>query len=94
MGLVGKSLLGLLGLVAVAAGAAYVVFWAAPVGLDTYVNKVSLQMAMASPESFSEAGLVDNTLLDFHSGRMDDYTAAKEKKDRALTARIRAGLDH
>ncbi|MEP7210841.1 MAG: DUF885 domain-containing protein [Alphaproteobacteria bacterium] len=48
---------------------------------------------MASPESFSEAGLVDNTLLDFHSGRMDDYTAAKEAKDKALTARIRAGLD-
>jgi uncharacterized protein (DUF885 family) len=93
MGLVGKSLLGLPGLVAVAAGAAYIFFWAAPVGLDNYVNKVSLEMAMASPESFSEAGLVDNTLLDFHSGRMDDYTSAKEARDKALTVRIRAGLD-
>ncbi len=93
MALVGKILLGLVGLAAVAVGAVFVVFWAAPVGLDNYVNKVSLQLAMASPESFSEAGLVDNTLLDFHSGRMDDYTSAKETKDKALKRRIRSGLD-
>ena len=93
MALVVKILLGVVGLAAVAAGAAFIVFWAAPLGLDNYVNKVSLQMAMASPESFSEAGLVDNTLLDFHSDRMDDYTLAKEAKDRALARRVRAGLN-
>ncbi len=44
----------------------YVWFWAAPVGVNNYVNKVSIQMLFKSPELLTSLGLIDNSPLDFH----------------------------
>ena len=44
----------------------YVWFWAAPVGVNNYVNKVSAQFLLRSPELLTSLGFIDNTPLDFH----------------------------
>jgi uncharacterized protein (DUF885 family) len=68
-------------------------FWVTPVGIDNYVNKITLQFALDSPETLSQIGVIDNTPLDFHSGRLDDYTEAHEATLRAWLRDARAGLD-
>lgn len=76
---------GLLGVVAVATAAVIAAsfwFWITPVGVNNYINKVSIQIATDSPELLTRLGLIDNTLLDFHSGRLADYT--KEGDERSL----------
>ncbi|MFY9333746.1 MAG: DUF885 family protein [Porticoccaceae bacterium] len=77
-----KALKYLLGLVVAAALGAYIWFWAAPVGLNNYINKVSIQMVLESPETMTSLGLIDNTILDFHSDKLGSYT--DESNDRAL----------
>jgi uncharacterized protein (DUF885 family) len=68
-------------------------FWFTPVGIDNYVNKITLQFALDSPETLTQIGVIDNTPLDFHSGRLDEYTRAHEDKLRAWLRDARAGLD-
>ena len=48
----------------------YVWFWAAPVGINNYVNKVSAQLLFRSPDLLTSLGVIDNTPLDFHSGKL------------------------
>ena len=89
-----KALKYLLGLVVAAALGAYIWFWAAPVGLNNYINKVSIQMVLESPEMMSQIGLIDNTILDFHSDKLGSYT--DESNDRALAflREAREGLNN
>jgi uncharacterized protein (DUF885 family) len=68
-------------------------FWFTPVGVTNYINKVSYQMILNSPQSLTSLGLIDNTFLDFHSGKLDDYTQEAEVKEQALIIRAREGLD-
>jgi len=93
MGLALKILGGLFSLLVLAALALVTVFWWTPVGVDNYVNKVSIQLSMSSPQSMTQLGLIDNTLLDFHSGRLDDYTEEQDARSLALARKARAGLD-
>lgn len=89
-----KALKYLLGLVVAAALGAYIWFWAAPVGLNNYINKVSIQMVLESPEMMTSLGLIDNTILDFHSDKLGSYT--DESNDRALAflREAREGLNN
>lgn len=66
----------------------YLWFWAMPVGVNNYVNKVSMQLALSSPELLSSLGMIDNSPLDFHSDKLDSYT--KEAEDEALVLLIDA----
>jgi len=87
---------GLLGVVAVAAAAVIAAsfwFWITPVGVNNYINKVSIQIATDSPELLTRLGLIDNTLLDFHSGRLADYTKEGDERSLEKLRRARAGLD-
>jgi len=68
-------------------------FWFTPVGVTNYINKVSYQMILNSPQSLTSLGLIDNTFLDFHSGKLDDYTQEAEEQEQALIIRAREGLD-
>lgn len=89
-----KALKYLLGLVVASALGAYIWFWAAPVGLNNYINKVSIQMVLESPEMMTSLGLIDNTILDFHSDKLGSYT--DESNDRALAflREAREGLNN
>ena len=80
--------LAVLGLVAVAMW-----FWFTPVGLNNYVNKITMQLTLDSPEILSQLGFIDNTPLDFHSGRLGDYTREHELATLAKLRKARAGLD-
>ena len=89
-----KKILGwLLGVLVVAIAGASMWFWFTPVGLNNYVNKITIQLALASPQALTQIGLVDDTILDFHSGKLDDQTAEFEKKMLAQLKAARAGLD-
>ena len=71
----------------------YVWFWAAPMGINNYVNKVSLQMLFRSPELLTSLGLVDNTPLDFHSGKLGRYDKQSELEDLEGLRETRDGLN-
>lgn len=94
MRLVGKIFGGLFLLIIVAAAAASMWFWFTPVGVNNYINKVTLQtFLLGSPELLSNIGAIDNTPLDFHSGKLDDYTKEHEQELIARLKKARAGLD-
>ena len=71
----------------------YVWFWAAPVGVNNYANKVSAQFLLRSPELLTSLGLVDNTPLDFHSGKLGRYDKQSELEDLEFLRESRDGLD-
>ncbi len=88
-----KILGGLLALLLLAGGAASMWFWFTPVGVNNYINKVTIQLAIDSPELLTSLGMIDNTPLDFHSGKLGDYTKAQDDKSLAKLRRARRGLD-
>ena len=89
----GKVLAWGFGVLVAALAAASMWFWFTPVGLDNYVNKITLQLTLDSPQVLSQLGFIDNTPLDFHSGKLDDYTRAHEQDVLDRLHRARAGLD-
>ena len=78
MNLLKKILKYSLSFVVVAGLGLYVWFWAAPVGVNNYINKVTLQSLLQSPELMTSIGAVDNTPLDFHSGKLGRYDKQSE----------------
>ncbi|MFZ9477884.1 MAG: DUF885 domain-containing protein [Steroidobacteraceae bacterium] len=93
MRLVGKVLLWVMGVLTAGVLAAALWFWVTPVGINNYVNKITVQLALNSPQTLTQLGLIDNTPLDFHSDKLDDQTKAFEDKMTAKLRAARAGLD-
>ena len=89
----GRVLAWVAGLLAVGLAAASMWFWFTPVGLNNYVNKITLQLTLDSPQLLSQLGFIDNTPFDFHSGRLDDHTRQHEVEMLARLREARAGLD-
>jgi len=81
------------GLAAIAVAGAAMWFWFTPVGLNNYVNKITLQLTLDSPQILTQLGFIDNTPFDFHSGKLDDQTKAHEDEALARLRKARAGLD-
>jgi len=90
---VGKVLAWVAGLVAGALLIASMWFWFTPVGLNNYVNKITLQLTLDSPQILTQLGFIDNTPFDFHSGKLDDQTREHEEEALARLRKARAGLD-
>lgn len=88
-----KILGGLFAVLLLAAGGASMWFWFTPVGVNNYINKVSIQLAIDSPELLTALGMIDNTPLDFHSGKLADYTKTQDAKTLEKMRNARAGLD-
>ena len=88
-----RGAIGLLGTVLVVGAGASMWFWFTPVGVNNYVNKVTLQLAIDSPELLTYLGAIDNTPLDFHSGKLADYTKEEEERSIAKLRNAREGLD-
>lgn len=68
-------------------------FWFLPVGINNYINKISIKLAIASPQALTQIGMIDDTIIDFHSGKLDDYSEAFEDLMLQRTREARAGLD-
>ncbi len=92
MGWIKKTGLGLGGIIVLGALGGYIWFWGAPVGVNNYINKASLKMATDSPELLTFMGMIDNTPLDFHSGKLADYTKAQEDKSLEKLKAAQEGL--
>ncbi|MGB7740092.1 MAG: DUF885 domain-containing protein [Steroidobacteraceae bacterium] len=90
---VGKVLAWIGGLLVAGLAVASMWFWFTPVGLNNYVNKITLQLTFDSPQLLTQLGFIDNTPLDFHSGKLDDETKAHEDEVLARLRKARAGLD-
>ena len=93
MRFVKRGLLGLLGATGVGVLVAAFWFWFTPVGVNNYINKVTIQVAMDSPELITRLGLIDNTVLDFHSGKLADYTKEADERSLEKLRNAREGLD-
>ena len=88
-----KVLAGFLGLLVLAVFGASMWFWFTPVGLNNYVNKVTLQLTIGSPQLLTQLGFIDDTPLDFHSGKLDNQTKEYEERMLERVREARAGLD-
>lgn len=84
---------GLVALLLLVVGGASMWFWFTPVGVNNYINKVMLQMALDSPELLTSLGMIDNTPFDFHSGKLSSRTSAQDDRMLAKLEKARAGLD-
>jgi len=93
MGLIGKILAGLVGLIVVAVAGLSVWFWFYPVTVNNAVNKFAIEFAINTPELLTGLGAIDNTPLDFHSGKLSDYTKVRDEKDRARLKKARAMMN-
>lgn len=84
-------LLVLLGLAAV--WLVYSLVWGTPPSINLAVERLAVRMVLADPELLTQIGLLDNTPLDFHSGRLTDISprgeALRRKWDREGLALIR-----
>ncbi len=93
MRLFGKILGGLLLLIVLALAGASVWFWFYPVTVNNAVNKFTAEFAMETPELLTGLGMIDNTPLDFHSGKLSDYTKAQDDENIARLKRARAMMN-
>jgi len=93
MGWIKKSLLGLGGVILLGGLGGYMWFWGKPVGVNNYINKATLQVVVDSPEILTYMGMIDNTPLDFHSGKLADYTKTQDEKSLTKIKKGRKNLD-
>jgi len=63
-------LLGILGLALI--WLVYTLIWGTPFSINLAVERLSLRMILIDPEMLTYLGLVENTILDFHSGSLTD----------------------
>lgn len=75
--------LGLLLILAIVAGSyvGYRLIWGTPFTLRQLADRQAIFFLMDSPELLTTVGLVDGTWLDFHSGKLSEYGAAKRDRD-------------
>jgi len=93
MKLVLKIVGGLVALLALFVAGASVWFWFYPVTVNNAVNKFTAEFAMDTPELLTGLGMIDNTPLDFHSGKLSDYTKAQDEKNLARLKDARAMMN-
>lgn len=93
MRIIGKIFGGLVLLLALALGAASVWFWFYPVTVNNAVNKFTAEFAMATPELMTGLGMIDNTPLDFHSGKLSAYTKRQDDENIARLKRARTMMN-
>ena len=87
-----RGIVGLLGALVLGVAGASMWFWFTPVGVNNYINKVTFELAIDSPELLTYLGVIDNTPLDFHSGKLADYTREEEERSIAALQKARTGL--
>jgi len=71
----------------------YKLVWGTPPTINLSVERLALRMVLNDPEMLTYLGLLDNTLLDFHSGKLTDasprYMEGLRELDRDGLALIR-----
>jgi uncharacterized protein (DUF885 family) len=62
----------------------YKLFLGRPCSFNHAVERITLQSLMGDPEMLTYLGFIDNTLLDFHSGKLTDSSPAHERESREM----------
>ena len=62
----------------------YHLVWGTPPDINLAVERLGLQMVWHDPETLSTLGLLDNSLLDFHSNRLTDVSPRAEARRQQL----------
>lgn len=80
----------LLALVALVGGIwVYRLVWGKPFDVDHYYERVFLEWFLGEPEYLTFFGFLDNTILDFHSGKLNDVSPTRARE---VTERYRRQL--
>ncbi len=94
MGIIGKIFGGLLILILSAILVLFTIFWWKPIGVNNYINKITVEtFLLDGPELLTNLGMLEYTPLDFHSGKLSNYTKEQEEKSLKKLHRARAGMD-
>lgn len=71
----------------------YHLIWGTPLSINLAVERLALRMLLADPETLTTIGLLDNSPLDFHSGKLTDaspsYMSRLQQLDRDGLSLIR-----
>jgi uncharacterized protein (DUF885 family) len=77
-----------LAVVAVLGYAVYRTVWGKPFTINMLANRQALEFLTRNPELFTTVGLVDGSVVDFHSGRLAPYTVGQRDGDYAQEAKF------
>ncbi|HTQ14614.1 MAG TPA: DUF885 domain-containing protein [Rhizomicrobium sp.] len=88
---------GVLAFVLLLAGGALWLYWVGigqPFSFNAMLNTQAIGQLLDQPQTLSSVGVLDGTILDFHSGRLDDYGLGARQREydrtRADEAEVRA----
>ena len=62
----------------------YTLFWGTPPSLNLAVERLGLRLLLNDPELLTDTGLIDNSILDYHSGSLTDSSPRYMKQLRKL----------
>ena len=65
----------------------YRLLWGIPLDINHFADRNAIRALFRSPELITTVGLIDNTLLDFHSHRLSDLSPAAEREGVLLLRR-------
>src|ERR1700723_1287750 len=70
-----------LALLVVLAYAGYRLIWGKPFTLNELANRQALEFLISNPELFTQVGIADGTIFDYHSGRLAASSLKKRDDD-------------
>jgi len=62
----------------------YALVWGTPPSINLAVERLGMRMVLDDPELLTQIGLLDNTILDFHSGRLTDVSPRADMQRRRM----------
>jgi uncharacterized protein (DUF885 family) len=79
---IGRIILALLLVLLIGGGYwSYRLIWGRPMQIDHFYERVFIAFMLDRPQTLSEIGIIDNTWLDFHSGKLDDASPDVTERD-------------
>ena len=73
--------------------AGYRIAYGTPFTINQLANRQAMVFLLSNPELLSQLGLIDGTVLDFHSGKLTPFTMAHRDEDYARLQRFLRELD-
>ncbi len=58
----------------------YKLVWGKPLSINHFYERVFIEFLLDDPELLTQLGIIDNTRLDFHSGKLTDASPARTEK--------------
>jgi len=58
----------------------YKLIWGKPLSINHFYERVFIEFLLDDPELLTQLGIIDNTRLDFHSGKLTDASPARTEK--------------